>query len=98
MRLLLASLFLALGCASTAPDASPPPRASSPAVPAVPAAQAAHSAPAEEIGSLRNARVALPRGTPPERLTYFARALDGSLQAEIARVAPNVDLVVGLSG
>ena len=88
MRLLLASLFFALGCAGAAPDASPPARASLPDVPPVQA---------EEVGSLRNARVALPRATPPERLTYFARELDESRRDDIARVAPGVELVVGLS-
>lgn len=51
----------------------------------------------DEIGSLRNARVALERGTPPERLTYFARGLEEAQREELARVAPHVDLVVDLS-
>ncbi|MFN0008581.1 MAG: D-2-hydroxyacid dehydrogenase [Planctomycetota bacterium] len=50
-----------------------------------------------EIGSLRNARVAIARGPAPERLTYFARGLDETQRGEIALVAPGVDLVVGLS-
>lgn len=52
---------------------------------------------AEEIGSLRHARVAIPRGSPPERLTYFARGLDEAQRAEIMRIAPHLDVVVDLS-
>jgi phosphoglycerate dehydrogenase-like enzyme len=50
-----------------------------------------------DLGSARHARVALARGTPPERLTYFARGLDASERAEIARIAPHLDVVVDLT-
>src|SRR5262245_35648165 len=85
MRPLLACLFLALGCAGVPAEAPPAPPAS------------VTDVQAEEIGSLRNARAAISRGPPPERLTYFARELDEADRAEIQRVAPHVDLVVGLS-
>lgn len=80
-----AYLLLLIGCPS-APLETQAPRADP-----APVAQI------EEIGSLRNARVAIARGTPPERLTYFARGLDEAQREEIARVAPKIDLVVGLS-
>lgn len=52
----------------------------------------------ELIGSLRNARVAFPM-PPGDRttLTYFAGNMSGEQLAEIARVAPNVRVVQGLS-
>lgn len=52
---------------------------------------------AEEIGSLRNARVALPRAANRGPLTYFAQQLTEPQRREIARVAPHVRVVAGLS-
>src|SRR6187200_2159626 len=53
-------------------------------------------APSAEIGSTRNARVAIERGTERAPLTYFARELRESELNELALVAPNVRVVVGL--
>ena len=62
---------------------------------------AAHvDAATEELGSLRNARVALARpAEPPQRakLVYFAGELDAGRREELARIAPGLDVVVGLS-
>lgn len=58
------------------------------------------AAQAEEIGSLRNARIALPRPFNAElrdRLTYFAGELDAAQRAELARVAPGLRIVTGLT-
>src|SRR5206468_10125021 len=58
----------------------------------------APAVPSDEIGSLRNARVALPRsGAPPASLTYFAQELDEPQRRELAQLAPHVRLVSGLS-
>jgi phosphoglycerate dehydrogenase-like enzyme len=53
--------------------------------------------PAEEIGSLRNARVALPRSGARTPLVYFAGELDEARRRELAAVAPNVRVVTGLT-
>lgn len=50
----------------------------------------------EEPGSLRNARVALPRGADAGPLTYFASSMTDEHLAEIAVLAPRVRVVVGL--
>lgn len=84
MRLLLLAL-LAFACRA-APEASGPP-VSAPTEPVE----------ADEIGSLRNAQVALARTDGSGRLSYFAREIDDAEQREIAALAPGVDLVVGLS-
>lgn len=55
---------------------------------------------AEEIGSLRHARIAIPRPAKAEqreRLTYFASELDAAQQAELERLAPGLRIVTGLS-
>src|SRR5439155_11299064 len=52
---------------------------------------------AEEIGSLRNARVAITRGTPPTPLVYFATAMDSAQLQQVKQLAPNIRVVVGLS-
>lgn len=49
-----------------------------------------------EIGSLRNARVAIERGHNRETLTYFATGIDAQEQAEIAALAPGLRFVTGL--
>ncbi len=51
----------------------------------------------EEVGSLRNARVAVPVTEPKAELTYFAGALSSEERAELQRLAPNLRLVTGLS-
>src|SRR5688500_8814173 len=61
------------------------------------ACRAASAAPpADEIGSLRNARVALPRADRAT-VTYFAGELDGERLREATKLAPNVRIVAGLS-
>lgn len=52
---------------------------------------------AEEIGSLRNARVAIPMPDGKLTLTYFAGPLSAAEQAELQRLAPNVKIVTDLS-
>jgi phosphoglycerate dehydrogenase-like enzyme len=66
------------------------------------AAESTHSAvePArspEEIGSLRNARVAIERGADAPTLTYFAEELEPAQREELARLAPRIQVVTGLS-
>jgi phosphoglycerate dehydrogenase-like enzyme len=58
---------------------------------------AATTNPAEEIGSLRNARVAIERGDKSAPLVYFVQGLDDSERGQIAQAAPHVKLVTGLS-
>lgn len=53
------------------------------------------SRPSEELGSLRNARVAIERPTSP--LTYFASDLSTQNVEELAKLASNVRVVSGLS-
>ena len=52
---------------------------------------------AEDIGSLRNARIAIERGTKPASLTFFASELTPPQAEELARIAPKVRVVTGLS-
>lgn len=52
---------------------------------------------ASAIGATRGARVALPRPADAPTLTVFLRSLDPELEAEIARVAPRLRVVAGLS-
>lgn len=52
---------------------------------------------AEEIGSTRNARVAIERSPGDAPLCYFARELGAAELAELARAAPGVRIVAGLS-
>jgi len=71
-----------------------------PATPAAPESSAAPpplAAPADEIGSLRNARVALERGAERGTLTYFASDLTEGQLGELAVLAPSVRFVTGLS-
>src|SRR6185503_4535187 len=56
---------------------------------------AAPARPNQELGSLRNARVAIPRGG--ETLTYFAEELTPAQQEELSTLAPHVRVVAGLS-
>jgi len=52
---------------------------------------------AEEIGSLRNARVAIPMEGQKKELTFFSGSLSESERAELAKLASNVRIVSGLS-
>jgi phosphoglycerate dehydrogenase-like enzyme len=52
---------------------------------------------AEEIGSLRNARVAIARGAERSTLTYFAEQVTDAQRREIEALAPHVRVVTGLS-
>ncbi|MBK7876248.1 MAG: D-2-hydroxyacid dehydrogenase [Planctomycetes bacterium] len=55
---------------------------------------------AEELGSLRNARIAIERPartTDRAPLVYFAGELDAAEKAELARIAPGLDVVAGLT-
>ena len=52
---------------------------------------------AEEIGSLRNARIAIERGPKPASLTFFASELTPPQAEELAHIAPKVRVVTGLS-
>lgn len=63
------------------------------AVPAKSSSQAV----AEEIGSLRNARVAIPMSEKKIELTYFSAPMPEAERAELARLAPNVRIISGLS-
>lgn len=51
---------------------------------------------AEEIGSLRNARVAIPVTDKKTELTYFAGSISREELAEINKIAPNLRVVTGL--
>lgn len=77
-------------------------RASAPALPAgmrepAVAARASADAPSSADGSLRNARVALPRGSDASTLTYFVEELTPAQRQELGQLAPHVNLVAGLS-
>ena len=52
---------------------------------------------AEELGSLRNARVAIEMPDSKTEVTYFAGNISARDEAELARLAPNVKIVKGLS-
>ena len=52
---------------------------------------------AEELGSLRNARVAIEMPDAKIQLTYFASSISKSEQAELTKIAPNVKIITGLS-
>lgn len=67
------------------------------AAPPTRAAPKAAQEPAVEIGSLRNARAALPAPGPGERWTYFARSIPAEELEDWKRAAPGVEFVVGLS-
>ena len=62
-----------------------------------PAAPAFAQSGAEEIGSLRNARIAIPVPDKKTELTYFAGPLSKKELAELAKLAPNLRIVTGLS-
>lgn len=51
---------------------------------------------AEEIGSLRNAKVAIPVTDKKTELTYFAGSMSKEELAELAKIAPNLKVVTGL--
>lgn len=63
---------------------------------ALPAGRATAQAAAEEIGSLRNARVAIPVTDNKTSLTYFAGSLSAAEMEEIKKLAPNLNIVTGL--
>src|SRR5262245_8346225 len=52
---------------------------------------------AEEIGSLRNARVAVPLTDKKTELTYFTGSMSSSELEELRKIAPNLRIVTGLS-
>lgn len=52
---------------------------------------------AEELGSLRNARVAIEATDPATELTYFAGSVSDSDRESLTKLAPNLRLVFGLS-
>jgi len=91
LRWLALSLVL-IGCRASAsgPDATG--RDSHPA-----AAGTARSSAVEEIGSLRNARVAMPRTAERSTLTYFTQELSEPQRREIERLAPHLRVIAGLS-
>jgi phosphoglycerate dehydrogenase-like enzyme len=63
---------------------------------ALPVWQASAQTEAEEIGSLRNAKVAIPVTDKKTELVYFASALSKEERAEITKIAPNLRIVTGL--
>jgi len=52
---------------------------------------------AEEVGSLRNAKVAIPMNGEKQQLTYFASSMSEENLKDLKRVAPNLKIVTGLS-
>lgn len=52
---------------------------------------------AEELGSLRNAKVAVAMTEPKRELTYFASSLSAANKAELSKLAPNLRIVTGLN-
>lgn len=52
---------------------------------------------AEAVGSLRNARIAKVLEAPDARITYFAGSLSQQELSELAKLAPNLQIVTGLS-
>jgi phosphoglycerate dehydrogenase-like enzyme len=84
--------LILLGCRTTAPEPIATAREKHP-----PVATTARPSAAEELGSLRNARVALPRTAERPTLTYFAEELSEVRRQELERLAPHVRVVVGLS-
>ncbi|MDZ4831542.1 MAG: D-2-hydroxyacid dehydrogenase [Phycisphaerae bacterium] len=51
----------------------------------------------EEVGSSRNARIAVLRAKRPAQLTYFAREMTSEERVEVEQLAPHLTIVVGLS-
>ncbi|MGE0555332.1 MAG: D-2-hydroxyacid dehydrogenase [Gemmatimonadales bacterium] len=87
--LVLAIATLVIGCAGPEPGADTA-QASDPSL-------ASRGMDAEAIGSLRNAQVAIPRVAADPPVTYFTPTMDSAQQAELARTAPGVRIVSGLS-
>ncbi len=84
--------LLLAGCRTAAPGpvaAAPEPRPA--------AAATAHASTVEDIGSLRNARVALPRDADRSPLIYFTQQLSEPQRRDVERVAPHVRVIAGLS-
>ena len=50
-----------------------------------------------DLGSMRNARVAIPTDSGRIRLTFLASSMSVDDLAELGEVAPNVKILVGLS-
>jgi phosphoglycerate dehydrogenase-like enzyme len=86
---LLTLVFFTAGCASRAPRtaAAPPPAGSTQAPPAT------QTASDEEIGSTRNARVALADPSSEADLTYLSGPLNSEELAAVARLAPHLRIV-----
>jgi phosphoglycerate dehydrogenase-like enzyme len=103
----LFALLAVIACSTTEPRApekaaDPQPAAApqvvaAPQKPAAPASKAAEPAQTEEVGSLRNARVAFAMPDKKVELTYFAGEMGKEEIAEIAKLAPNVRIVSGLT-
>lgn len=68
-----------------------------PLIHAEPSAKPDSRAIAEDLGSLRNAKVAIKLSNPKQEIVYFARAVSSEEQAKLKRIAPNLKLVTGLS-
>ncbi|TAH39414.1 MAG: D-2-hydroxyacid dehydrogenase [Planctomycetota bacterium] len=91
MRLL--ALLLCLGaCQAAATPHTTTAATQHSALPQEPAA-----ADAEEIGSLRHARVAIARGPGAPPLTYFASGLNDAERQGLEELAPGIRFVVGLT-
>lgn len=89
MRTLLWACAAAATCMLAASCAAPQPQPASGA--------SSRSDAAESIGSLRNARVAFPMAGTRTPLTFLAGDLTQEQLKELARVAPNVRIIAGLT-
>jgi phosphoglycerate dehydrogenase-like enzyme len=78
-------------------SATAPQGVAAPQKPAAPPTKAVEQAQTEEIGSSRNARVAFAMPDKKVELTYFAGEMSTEESAELAKLAPNVRIVSGLS-
>jgi phosphoglycerate dehydrogenase-like enzyme len=97
LRIVIVGLLLHLfASASLLHAQTSAPQATAPQGAANAADPSARSA-AEEIGSLRNARVAFPMSAEKKELTFFAGQMSEAQQSELQRLAPNVRIVTGLS-
>jgi phosphoglycerate dehydrogenase-like enzyme len=96
LRVLLVGLVLQILASAPAVFAQAG-AAQAPAQPAAASASDSARSAAEEIGSLRNAKVAYPMPADKVQLTFFAGPMSEAEQAELKSVAPNVRIVAGLS-
>ena len=90
------SRLLALACLTVCLTGPGPARGQTGDGPAT-QADAAESKIANEIGSLRNARVALPMPAHRIEITFFSETLSPRELADLARIAPNVRIVAGIT-